>query len=1735
MKKLNVMFKKALAGILTFSIILSLFSAMLSIASAVSSDDFTISYDKNDVSGKVGVTSGGATIHFVDEAKSESKPLSLTSAYKMNDGDFSTEFFAGDGTTEYFDLAAGANIKDKDYASIGEWHISGDRYLQLTLPIKANAKIENIAVVHHSNSLLRMGDFEIFAANSAANLYKSENSISRIDNTSSKEAHVISFKEGKELQNIAFVGMRIYNPVTANSEAALGSFVKGSGISAIYPRMMEFNVYGEIPEADFEITQSNTAAIPSGLGDSVVKSVEMDFIRNGATVFSSVSLSQIYDSDASTTVGMLYNDGKCSYLDANEKPYDSAYAQFTYTILDGAKINDFVAVNHSNANLITGAYTLYFSNNKSTLFSSPQKIYKFENSSNTITQQISPKESLEYKYAGIRILSPVKDLQNYISATGHDYTFCVPRIYEMNFYGEIAKLGAGDVDAGKTIPSGTNILLGNTDVSVRSVDTVTNESKVVATNGTKLTDGDTSLNWDLGEGNGYFVRKNSETGVFEAIRDGSVYTDISYIFGGTATVDKIYLAFHASAALRAKRYAVYAAKDENDIFSDESLVEVIDNQGHFANVIELEETLRGIRGVGIRIYDPCYDYTASACKLDQDSLKENPNKHNIYPRISEIAVIGSLEKDPVPFSKVLNSVSAKLPEGVDLSTSSNLSAYWDPMFNFTQEDKGTSSKIASAKAATLADGNLENEVALSAHFADWDEENQVGIYHNEDGSRYLDIIYDLKTISKIDYIVFANHSLPALTTGKYSVFMANKESELFSGEPYVTVDNAAGYKAGKQNRVNVICFEKGKQDEARYVAIRIYNPVCDAKDKVVKLDEKNNFVYPRIMECAIYGSFVDPDFDPSTIKKPTSTADVDLEDYMSSHGESLIKGQPVYSYVDGRKLVSSGTWYTYVREITDNGDGSYHRDLSGMGNYEPGKSVVDFYWKLDTDLDASKVKGFIYQGISTAYSAPYFTSRYQVFVAEESEDLWQDETMVYDFDAENEGNMMGVVHEYGKDAPIGNYIGLRIINPVFSATEQIYPRLSLFYVWGEDTMIPGVPANLAENMPITPSFVTEDKKVEVKESNLTADETAKLTDSDVKTSAKIDTNAKNRDTLEITYNLCGDMKIDDIWVSALINKERGFSKMKVYSADTLAEVNDEASLLWTYKVGAKTGNIKPKKTFKKQLKARYLRFVFEDTKDSVVLNEIYINGLDNQKMKTRNLTAAMDPSSMEFIRTDLKTGAEKYISVSNNDMLFLIDGEITNYLTLYDGSKLGEVKYDILLHLGDLRTISNLKLNLLRNLEEFQPTKLNIYIGEIYDDVWGKSAKPDFKLKSSDFKNAVWEKQLRPMLGRFVRIELLDFAENEVYKQDDGSQLIVTTIADLRITGTKVVGLQTSDESEVISKVYNKDKSIGVSIDRLDINDIYTDVVSLRVTPEKATNWQMSTLNKNPYLKVENNKTVYKLELLDLYGNPVKDLGGRKLHVHFKVPKGEEMLYMIGDAGERAKMTALDTFFSEGECVAEFSLRTEGDNKVALLKMTTSDDEYWSTIGELEDFPEANEDDLYEKIDGESIVTEDRRFVVSSMYVPFESGVKFTATDVSLTASDSEYYDALYFYPDKKVAVFYDLAFELSNLPYVAENNSYDVSYYIPEFVSRGFSDLQVICVEDGMVYDTGALEEDGKLKFTINGAGRYAIIGNVSEDYIGVSPETGDSLDEVIAAFSMLLAAMYVALSFSKRKETDN
>ena len=64
---------------------------------------------------------------------------------------------------------------------------------------------------------------------------------------------------------------------------------------------------------------------------------------------------------------------------------------------------------------------------------------------------------------------------------------------------------------------------------------------------------------------------------------------------------------------------------------------------------------------------------------------------------------------------------------------------------------------------------------------------------------------------------------------------------------------------------------------------------------------------------------------------------------------------------------------------------------------------------------------------------------------------------------------------------------------------------------------------------------------------------------------------------------------------------------------------------------------------------------------------------------------------------------------------------------------------------------------------------------------------------------------------------------------------------------------------------------------------------------------------------------------------------------------------MLGDASDPFKIEAIDTNDGEGMIYTSFVYTPE--SKVALLIITDSEDEYWSTIGELENFPTGGEEE----------------------------------------------------------------------------------------------------------------------------------------------------------------------------------
>ena len=300
---------------------------------------------------------------------------------------------------------------------------------------------------------------------------------------------------------------------------------------------------------------------------------------------------------------------------------------------------------------------------------------------------------------------------------------------------------------------------------------------------------------------------------------------------------------------------------------------------------------------------------------------------------------------------------------------------------------------------------------------------------------------------------------------------------------------------------------------------------------------------------------------------------MDVEKDIFSKGENLLTRDDVTYMANGKRTEASGSNAGVVNNFWKLQNGEIHYDFSFLTGDKP-----TMLFKLDK-FDVTQINGFAYQGISHDSEA-YYASHIKVHVAEEREDVLLDSSVVFEYNLEDHGVNKSIYHEFPKGKePQGCYLAFELVNPVYTADLHVYPRMSLLYAWGEQAIVRGEPGNIAENMPIDIYFNNDGELSEVAEKNLTPAETKNLTDGNEETTALIDTKGSDRDTLEIMYNLCGDINIDKLRISTLIDSKHGFETMKVYAASTVAKINEDESLVWVYNVDSKKGNITPEKAF----------------------------------------------------------------------------------------------------------------------------------------------------------------------------------------------------------------------------------------------------------------------------------------------------------------------------------------------------------------------------------------------------------------------------------------------------------------------------------------------------------------------------------------------------------------------------
>ncbi len=1170
--------------------------------------------------------------------------------------------------------------------------------------------------------------------------------------------------------------------VISACSGTISVFATGTDNAFSY-QLEEANNTNSVPDASTSLVTSTTVTYKDWNGITTEYSDESIIPQISDGVFTKFDLSAGSYAKTINGVTTLYRDG-------------TIYTDVVHTLDGVCDISDVLVVNRAatvEANKYSWiSYEIYASNQLDKLFSG-EPIFTYDNTGANFRTQRFKTTNFKAKYVAMRVTASTSSDELYEGWVSSSYKI---RMDEFNVYG--SKID----DYGK--PTEEDAL----DLPAAPARSVVKNIAAQYSNGTENTaatlssvkplyDGDLSneVTVDVTASPYY----NSET---------DNYVDVILQLKGEQNINDIYIAHSTESDYIPREYELYIGDSDDELFDEEPYYTYSSDDPKATQHYEVS----GYKGsyVGMRIKKPHADGVDSADSLVR--LRE----FNVYT-------------DEEAFTKVTECEDYDIPEGTDLSVLDNLThpdTTVSPVLNGYEIVDGTVTKLdtgvtGDTPISQLSDGNLTTKVDFNKPvFATIDSEGNITDY-TENRQRYLDIYYDLKDVADLSHIVLGFPTNPGLVPGDFEVYVSDERGSLFSGTPYVTVDNATDYrKYGTNERMDIINFDKSDDvaDTARFVGIRIYNPISEklgASSTTTLTYGAYNAVHTRLTEFAVYGKYVDESFDSTKAANVMPTSDIDITEIETTYGQNILKSENLSVRVDGQGPDTSTDvdvsalqekFSSNVLSRTGDGFGEIHTDLNGA---KAGR-VSDFIVELD-EGDLTAVKGFIFQ--STWKESAYMTSAYQVYIAEDREDLFSGEP-VFDYNEESQEITYGQVVEFPK-AVKGKWFAIRILNPIYTATTKntLYLRASVLFAWGEGAEATDYQTNLAQNMPMQANLVSGANSTPVSDENLTALEQKQLTDGSVnldadgnkiyapntETSATVAT--ENKD-LELIYNLCEIVEVSKISVNALIDASNGFETLKVYANNSGVFGDDD--LVGTYTVN-ETGAIEPTITLENATQMQYVRFVFEGTKENVCISSINIFATDAQKFVTRNV--ALDKTSADY---EVYMNGEEY-SVYPKLLNSLADGSDKTFFVLNEGL-VGEDTYDVLMNLGGLKTISNIQLSYLKNYEESWPGKINIYLGETKEDAMN-ATEPVFVALDDDVENGVLSFDIKPCFASYIRLEFVEFNSIEGYLQvlnneETGKYLITSTLADVKVMGTDTGTDVTPEENLYTVKFVGLDNKV---------------------------------------------------------------------------------------------------------------------------------------------------------------------------------------------------------------------------------------------------------------------------------------------------------------------------------------
>ena len=1536
-------------------------------------------------------------------------------------------------------------------------------------------------------------------------------------------------------------------------------------IANIYPRIKELTLYGEKPiqKVDAVLTDE-TAKLPTNYEgtnlapQSNYESKFMDLKGEYVTAVPYTINSDLIDGN----VDSEYRTPKAKFADVNAPQKwigngieeGSIYQDLIFDLKYIAHITGITVINNKDNKYATYKYDIYFANTKADLFKG-EAFYKMVNEGGnqrnsfdiSLLNQDAPKEA---RFVGIRVIDPT---YGNFTSTPTLASNAYLRLQEIAIFGTLTQEGGDPYvpvisDNNAVIPdnfSGDNVALQAKSDSMFLYPATGKYEKLAAdsTGGFEnLTDGDLVSELRTSGGKfGIYDKLNSDNNrwIGNGFAEGDIYHDITIDLNYIANINALSLIFNKTDGLATHKYELYFGNVKEELFSGSPFYTMTNSDAALRNIFDLAYLNGGqpvsARFVGIRVLDP------TTKKPTEIEMK------NCYTRICEASIFGTLTTegaDPKPDYNVLNDDIVALPDwGTNIALGKQPKTYHNNASGYL---------ATSAKGnAYLSDGNVKTQFEEQSKYVELANDGTLKANHTYYGfgDWYTDIIYDFLTEVSVDGFALIHHSTTDMIARRYQIYVADKKSKIFDSENLVCeISNEEPF------RRNAINFkEKDMTRKGRYFAIRVLAPTKNPEDATslygTKRNSENqlttfNHVSTRFFELGIYGTYTDPNF----VYKPEFTPMIKAPEDSYFNGNLLLHKKPKEIYFNSQRAIAhraddevgaitnglTVTPYGEKKNSSGNISQLTHCDFSKFKfAVLDGTQYVDFYWDLTKNYNITKFAMLSMVQDQT----PYFTGWYRLYVSEDLDLLFDEESIAFEYNAlaeEDPDEICRGQEKVFENSVVGRYVAVRILSPVYTAATMWRPRITEVGIWGEEAVPDMSPVNLTEDMPVSTYLGNIGNLQEINE--LSLEEIKNLSDGNNITGATIKTGGKK---LQIIYNLCQDVGV----YSFLINSWKGKTNLKnykVYAANSQAEVWSKEALVYTHNGISATGQ----KKFAISKNMRYLRLEITDEADEIFIGDVQIIGPKAELLRNKNLNKNLSETAYVYFLQDCKTGAKEYFMAENINMdsKIIHDGS-SSLATSIRGGKSGKKSINIIIDLGDNRNVNSLKVDFPRRVYDYHPTRTHIYFGNDVNEIESLDAKPIRTFGKVPTNNS-YNISFAPKTGRFVRICFEKAPKNQVLDE------MIIALNEITVMGTGVEGM--NGDSKNIMDFEDKELGVKWGIVKSTTNDVINDVATSKIVVSKSTNWQKRSLERSPYLRVVGGKN-YTFKFYDIVGNEIKDLEGREIEVSFKLRDGmTQGTAMLGYSGNKWYIQPYETVADQYKGYATSYVKSSDVDSitVSILDIVSSNDEYWSTIGELEDYGDEKPQyaptvDTDETMSYNPIITEDGDFSVEpigTLKLPTDSVLYVDYTTYTLT---QEVYDGVLPFADPNyVAATYSIRLIQEDIDYLFDGKI-KVMLTIPEVLKGYFTGYKLVCIDDlGMSELVDYTREDDKIYFETRSLNKFVLVGEgysaegnldetlpgLEENYGGAvdtdSPATGEKLPVIYLLVSMISLAIIVIVN---------